>query len=115
MSVQTQIAGELEPEVAGPLFRVTQEAVANAGKHAGASTITVRLYSDGQTATLEIEDDGHGFGDIDPLGPVEPGHIGLASVRERAEMLDGELVIDSDGGGERASACRVPAARGGGR
>ncbi len=108
VSVQTQIAGELEPEVAGPLFRVTQEAVANAGKHAGASTITVRLYSDGPTATLEIEDDGHGFGDVDPLGPVEPGHIGLASMRERAEMLGGELTIDSDGRGTCVRV-RVPA------
>ena len=108
VSVQTQIAGELEPEVAGPLFRVTQEAVANAGKHAGASTITVRLYSDGPTATLEIEDDGHGFGDVDPLGPVEPGHIGLASMRERAEMLGGELTIDRDGRGTCVRV-RVPA------
>jgi len=98
----------LRAEVAGPLFRVTQEAVANAGKHAGASTITVRLYSDGPTATLEIEDDGHGFGDVDPLGPVEPGHIGLASMRERAEMLGGELTIDSDSRGTCVRV-RVPA------
>ena len=98
----------LRPEVAGPLFRVTQEAVANAGKHAGASTITVRLYSDGPTATLEIEDDGHGFGHVDPLGPVEPGHIGLASMRERAEMLGGELTIDSDSSGTCVRV-RVPA------
>ncbi len=98
----------LRPEVAGPLFRVTQEAVANAGKHSGASTITVRLYSDGRTATLEIEDDGHGFGDVDPLGPVEPGHIGLASMRERAEMLGGELTIDSDSRGTCVRV-RVPA------
>lgn len=102
VTVKLDITGErLRPEVAGPLFRITQEAVANSGKHAGASTITVRLYSDGRTATLEIEDDGHGFGDVDPLGPVEPGHIGLASMRERAEMLSGELTISSDSSGAR--------------
>ncbi len=69
VTVQTQINSvELPPEVAGPLFRVTQEAVANAGKHAGASTITVRLLLRRRPRPLEIEDDGHGFGDVDPLG-----------------------------------------------
>jgi signal transduction histidine kinase len=99
VSVRTEIAADLEPDLAGPLFRVTQEAVANAGKHADASTITVRLRRDANVVTLEIEDDGGGFGAVDPLGPVEPGHIGLASMRERAEMLGGELTIDSNGGG----------------
>jgi signal transduction histidine kinase len=108
VSVTTEIADDLEPKVAGPLFRITQEAVANAGKHAGAATVTVRLRRDPKAVTLEIEDDGHGFGHVDPLGPVEPGHIGLASMRERAEMLGGELTIDSDGRGTCVRV-RVPA------
>jgi len=97
--VNREITTDLEPELAGPLFRITQEAVANAGKHAGASTITVRLRREAKLVTLEIEDDGGGFGAVDPLGAVEPGHIGLASMRERAEMLGGELGIESDGRG----------------
>jgi signal transduction histidine kinase len=108
VSVRTEIDDDLEPELAGPLFRITQEAVANAGKHAGASTITVRLRRDPTAVTLEVEDDGRGFGAVDPLGPVEPGHIGLASMRERAEMLGGELAIDSDGRGTCVR-IRVPA------
>ena len=100
VSVKTEIADRgLAPEIAGPLFRITQEAVANAGKHAGASAIVIRLHCTDEAATLEIEDDGRGFGDIDPLGSGQPGHIGLASMRERAEMLDGELAIDSSDGG----------------
>ncbi len=69
--------------------------------------MTVRLRCDGQSALLEVEDDGHGFGDVDPLGPAEPGHIGLASMRERAEMLGGELAIES---GDRGTCVlvRVP-------
>jgi signal transduction histidine kinase len=43
---------------------------------------------------LRVMDDGQGFGDVDPLGPGEPGHLGLASMRERAELLDGELTIE---------------------
>ena len=109
IAVHTDIAAdELRPEVAGPLFRITQEAVANAGKHAAASTITVRLHGDARTALLEVEDDGRGFGDVDPLAPVEPGHIGLASMRERAEMLGGELAIDSSDG-RTLVRVRVPA------
>lgn len=108
VSVKTEIFDDLEPELAGPLFRVTQEAVANAGRHSGASTITVRLRREPGLVTLEIEDDGRGFGAVDPLGPVEPGHIGLASMRERAEMLGGELTIDSDSGGTCVR-IRVPA------
>ncbi|MGH2839012.1 MAG: sensor histidine kinase [Thermoleophilaceae bacterium] len=88
-------ADDLAPEIAGPLFRITQEAVTNAGKHAEASTVAVRLHRDDRHAYLEIEDDGRGFRDVDPLGPAEPGHIGLASMRERAEMLGGELAIQS--------------------
>ena len=107
VTVKTAIdADGLAPEVAGPLFRITQEAVANAGKHAGASTVTVRLRCEDGKALLQVEDDGRGFGDVDPLGLAEPGHIGLASMRERAEMLGGELAIDSD---DRGTLVRVSA------
>ena len=105
VSVRTEVddAG-LPAEIAGALFRITQEAVANAGKHAAAGTVTVRLRGGPEQALLEVEDDGRGFGHVDPLGPAEPGHIGLASMRERAEMLGGELAIDS---GDRGTLVRV--------
>ena len=92
-------ADRLAPSIAGPMFRITQEAVANAGKHAGASTVAVRLHCEDESAILEVQDDGRGFGDVDPLASAEPGHIGLASMRERSEMLGGELAIESRDGG----------------
>ena len=92
-------AGDMPAEVAGPLFQITQEAVANAGKHAGASKIAIRLHCEAGSVQLEVEDDGRGFGDVNPLGLAEPGHIGLASMRERAEMLGGRLVVQSGYGG----------------
>ena len=108
VSVRTEIDGDTLPgEVAGPMFRITQEAVTNAGKHADASTVTVRLRLEAKSALLEIEDDGHGFGEVDPLGTAEPGHIGLASIRERAEILGGELTIASRDGRTRVRV-RVP-------
>lgn len=101
-TVELDIPGSDVPaEVAGALFRITQEAVANAGKHAGASQVSVRLRRDPAEVVLEVIDDGRGFGEVDPLGPGEPGHIGLASMRERAEMLGGELTVESGDRGAR--------------
>jgi signal transduction histidine kinase len=85
----------LPPEMAGLLFRIAQEAVANAGRHARARRVTISLRSVGREVELRIDDDGHGFGGVDLFAPSEPGHLGLESMRERAELLDGRLTIDS--------------------
>lgn len=92
---------ELPSEVAGDLFRITQEAVTNAGRHADAKNVAISLRRIGDLVELRIADDGKGFGDVDPLGPTEPGHIGLAGIRERTELLEGELTIESDDRGTK--------------
>ncbi|MEA2495507.1 MAG: hypothetical protein QOJ29_3418, partial [Thermoleophilaceae bacterium] len=89
---------ELEPQVANDLFRITQEAVANACRHGESKRVQVKLERDPSDAVLRVIDDGKGFGDVDPLGPHQPGHIGLASMRERTELLQGELDIASKPG-----------------
>jgi signal transduction histidine kinase len=89
---------ELEPQVANDFFRITQEAVANACKHGEATHVHVTLERDGADAVLRIVDNGTGFGDVDPLGPHQPGHIGLASMRERTALLSGALDITSKRG-----------------
>jgi signal transduction histidine kinase len=48
-----------------------------------------------------VTDNGKGFGEADPLGPSEPGHLGLAMMRERAEMLGGTLDIETSELGTR--------------
>ena len=98
---------ELEPQVANDLFRITQEAIANACKHGQADKVHVLLVRDGGGVVLSVTDDGKGFGDVDPLGPNEPGHIGLASMRERTELLHGSLSIESKPGRTTVSV-RVP-------
>jgi signal transduction histidine kinase len=100
-------ADDLPGEIAGALFRVAQEAVANAGKHAGAKRLTVRVRQEPGLVTMEVGDDGQGFGDVDPLGPGEPGHIGLASMRERTEMFGGRLDVES-GDGRTLVRARIP-------
>lgn len=98
---------QLEPQVANDLFRITQEAVANACKHGESDHVHVTLERDGSDAVLRIVDNGKGFGDVEPLGRHEPGHIGLASMRERTEMLHGSIEIDTEPG--RTEVCvRVP-------
>jgi signal transduction histidine kinase len=86
---------ELSPEVSGPLFQIAQEAVTNAGRHAEAAHVTVALHRRDGDVELRISDDGRGFGDLLPLATESPGHIGLSSMRERAEMVNGSLKIDS--------------------
>jgi signal transduction histidine kinase len=85
---------ELEPQVANDLFRITQEAVANACKHGKSNQVHVTVAPDGNGyAELRVVDNGKGFGDIDPFGQHQPGHIGLASMRERAELLNATLDV----------------------
>ena len=55
---------------------------------------------------LRISDDGRGFGASTPLATTEPGHIGLASMKERAELIGGSLEIET---GERGTKVLVRA------
>ena len=84
---------DLPSDVAGDLFRITQEAVANAGRHSGAEAVSISVRTVGPEVELRVTDNGHGFDSADPLGASEPGHLGLASMRERAELMDGRLEL----------------------
>ena len=92
---------ELPPEMAGDLFRIAQEAVVNAGRHADATRIELSLRALGRTVELRVADNGRGFNENGLLAQSEPGHLGLASMRERAELMDGKLEIESSDRGTR--------------
>ena len=109
--IEVQVALSGEPDVPleakEMLYRVAQEALHNTVKHAHASVVELRLGCDADGITLEIGDDGAGF---DPSGSF-PGHLGLKSMRERAERLGGRLEVESGlGEGTRVRA-RVPMIR----
>ena len=74
------------------LFRVAEEALNNALKHAAASAVWVIIRSGDGTATLEIADNGRGF---DPATAADSRGMGLTNMRERMEKLGGRLEIDS--------------------
>jgi len=90
---------DMPNEMCGALFGIAQEAVANAGRHAEAARVDLTLSARNGFVELSIADDGKGFGDVSPLGEREPGHLGLASMRERAAIVGGRLAIDSTDGG----------------
>ena len=92
---------EITPEMANDLFRIAQEAVANAGRHAEATRVELSLRTLGSEIELRVADDGHGFNGRPPFSAAEPGHLGLQSMRERAELMDGELEIESSNRGTR--------------
>jgi PAS domain S-box-containing protein len=75
------------------LYRVVQEALTNVRKHARASNVTVSLREvDGGYSAL-VADDGVGF--AAEAAEAAPGHLGLASMRERAELAGGRLHIET--------------------
>ena len=79
----------MDPALARALFRVAQEAMTNALRHAQARRIELYARRDDQRVHLEIRDDGIGF------DPTTKSGFGLASMRERAELLGADLAIES--------------------
>jgi len=78
------------------LYRVAQESLANVRKHAAASSVTVALESDPGGWRVRITDDGVGF--APDVAGADPTHMGLASMRERAEMGGGSCSVTSAAG-----------------
>src|SRR5688572_22229928 len=92
------------PAIERALFRIAQQAVANALRHASARRISVRLTQAADSVTLRIEDDGDGF----DAGAVPADRFGLVGMRERARLLGGTLVIESAPGEGTAIDVRLP-------
>jgi signal transduction histidine kinase len=90
LSDDRRLPAELETAV----YRIVQEATANAVRHGGASRIEVTVVTRPDAVVASIEDDGSGF---EP-GAVPGGRLGLAGMRERASLFNGHLRIESEPG-----------------
>jgi len=103
------VAGEaaLPQDVEAELFRIGQEAITNAVRHAGAGHVLVSLQFHDAGARLEVTDDGAGFL-YDPQA-VPDDHYGLITMRERAEELHATLTITSAPGRGTTVEVAVPA------
>jgi signal transduction histidine kinase len=104
----SQAEVQVSPQDAAVLYRVAQEAVRNAVRHAAPSHVQVTLRSTPASAELEVLDDGVGF---DPEAVAAAGAgLGLLSMRERVALADGSLQIISRRGRGTKVHARVPLA-----
>jgi signal transduction histidine kinase len=85
---------DLPLSVKEAVYRIAQEALNNVVKHSRATEVTVSLSTADGNVVLRVEDNGAGF---DPGGEF-PGHLGLKSMRERAENVGGRLEVRSRAG-----------------
>jgi two-component system NarL family sensor kinase len=85
--------GRLPQEVETTVFRLVQECLTNIHRHSGSSTARLRLTRGPSDLVLEVEDTGHGI-----PGDARSG-VGIASMRERVQQLNGQLEIASHPGG----------------
>ena len=94
----------LDGEKQTVIYRIAQEALANAGRHAGASRVDVTLSAAGDGASLRVSDDGSGF---DPVA-ARDGGLGLEGMAERAKLVGGELDLRSAPGAGTEITLRLP-------
>jgi signal transduction histidine kinase len=89
--IALDVAGDCPPAIATDVFRIAQEALHNALRHAHAGAIALRLRCDGEGLELTVTDDGVGF-DADA---VRSRRLGLTTMAERARAIGGSLAIQS--------------------
>jgi signal transduction histidine kinase len=94
----------LPPEVETTVYRIVQEALTNVVKHAGATKVSILLVRRAGLLTAVIEDDGRGF-DPNALGLDS---LGLEGMRERAELHDGRLTVETSPGSGTTLRVEVP-------
>ncbi|HLI16499.1 MAG TPA: ATP-binding protein [Acidimicrobiales bacterium] len=96
----------LHAEVELGVFRIAQEAVRNAARHAAASHVRISVRFDPASVDLAVADDGRGFSpaDLDELG----AHLGVIGMRERAVLLGGRLELRSSPGAGTVVRAVVP-------
>lgn len=94
------------PELEAALYRIAQEAITNAVKHAHASRVRVTVREADDTVSIRVEDDGTGFD-----AEATATGFGLIGMRERAELAGGELEVTSSPGHGTVVVARLPGRR----
>ena len=102
------VADELDPATVLALYRIVQEAVTNAATHAGVSEAAVALKSANGMIIAEIRDEGCGFELTDFGTARDDGHLGLAGMQERAELVGGRLSVRTEPGKGTTVRAAVP-------
>jgi two-component system, NarL family, sensor histidine kinase YdfH len=117
----TSIPCELEISLGGEqpamdvkehLLRVLSEGLTNVARHAQATQVNVKLFDQNDEIHLEVRDNGKGFA---AGSEMNAGHYGLLGMRERARLLDGSLIVESNINSGTNVRFVVPSSRGGGK
>jgi signal transduction histidine kinase len=101
LTIEQRVTGApaaLSYNLVNNLFRIAQEAIANAAHHAGATTVVVQVSYAKKEVLLEVEDNGRGFDPASIPGP-DDGHFGLTGMRERSAAINAFFEIHSTDGG----------------
>lgn len=101
-SVEVQVN---DPEVAMHLYRIAQEAVANAVRHSGATFVAISLEANTSYLELTVKDNGRGFSSS--TTPGRPEGMGLRTMRYRAQAMGAEFSLQSQPGVGTAVVCRL--------
>jgi signal transduction histidine kinase len=100
VTVSVTLTERPKPPVESAAYFVVAEALANAGKHANASRVDVRIIRRDGTLSVEVHDDG--------AGGADPAGSGLSGLRSRVEALDGILAVVSPPGGPTTVRAELP-------
>jgi two-component system NarL family sensor kinase len=90
------------------ILRCTSELLSNIVRHANARHVTVALQRGEDSDRVRVRDDGVGFDPVIATGTLRAGHIGLVSLRERAEALGGALRLESTPGAGTVATVTIP-------
>ncbi|MBC7434718.1 MAG: PAS domain-containing sensor histidine kinase [Bdellovibrionales bacterium] len=98
---------ELGEPYATAVFRIVQESLVNVAKHAAATRVRVNVALEGGEVTLTVQDNGQGFS---PDGPRKSASLGLAGIRERVQLVNGQFIVNSRPGNGTGVEVRIPLA-----
>ena len=107
VEVSDTLDTEPDSDVAALLYRIAQEAIVNTRKHAEAATLRLEIAAAADGTIVRVIDDGKGFSP-DLTSPPEPGHLGLTTMVERAELAGGWVRVLSTPGGGTTVECWLP-------
>ena len=108
LELEHVLPADLGPSLALTLYRIVQEGLINALRHAQASRVQIDLHCDADRVSVSITDDGVGLAE----DWSKPGHFGLRGLRERVANLGGELNVTSGQGHGVRLAAEIPLAEG---
>jgi signal transduction histidine kinase len=101
-------ATPLDRELSTALFRILQESLSNVARHAEATEVQIDLHVDAGQATLAVVDDGRGIAPEEMSGPRS---MGLAGMRQRAQALGGQVIIEALPGRGTSVTASIPRRR----